>query len=490
MLDDPYRIEVGRMKDGEFTRTGSGTFITPRHVLTAGHVLKEGHEVRVRVDGNKDGVGVGCQVKLAPGVLDIAVLDLGQDLCSKPASLSDRLVGANESYEIAGFPRVFEGNINPGYRKVGGTARSLSKATDLLMLSTYHPPEVWNGFSGAGVWVAGYVVGVLQSVPTGHENRCIDAIPVARFLMEPWYNKALGLDVTVRVGIEEDLVMLKAHLVALLATSPLTAALRGQLHMADASVLEVVDRLVHIPAEDAVFAITGARNKLRQDERGRRDAREVFLAFMPYATDWQAVLEEGRTRHAKGLLRFEVPCHRQSVAEFVMAGIHRRPASFLPLSPEKELQGWGCVYMPSPASAPFCLNPSLLRDAVMQKLAAEFGEGHEKLNDLILGHFKDRSRPQAEKAATVKAHLRIAEKRRGTSEYAPPYLVVVDAAFGGAEGGAIAWQMVCDGVGTSLPALHLVRLRGGGDDAVSRDTVIFDAAREILAESGGINVQR
>jgi hypothetical protein len=488
MLGDPFRIEVGRKKDGAFTRTGSGTFITRRHVLTAGHVLKEGNEVRVRVDG--DEAWVPCQVKRAPSDLDIAVLDLGQDRCSKPAKLSDRLVGVNEGFEIAGFPRVFSGNTSPGYRKVGGTTRSLSKATDSLELSTTQPPEVWNGFSGAGVWVAGCVVGVLRSVPTGWENRCIDAIPVARFLMEPWYNEAIGLDKTVRVGIEEDLMTLKASLGALLATSPLTAALRGKLYMPVATVVEVVDRLVRMPAEDAVFAIIGARNGLRQDEGVRRDAREVLLALMPYATDWKAVLEEGRTRHAKGLFRFEVPCHRQSVAEFVIAGIHRRPASFLPLSPEKELQGWGCVYMPSPASAPFCVNPSLLRDAVMQKLDAEFGQGHEKLNDMILGHFKDGSRPQAEKAATVKAHLKIAENHRGTSEYRPPYLVVVDAAFGGAEGGAIAWQMVCDGVGTSLPALHLVRLMGGGDDAVSRDTVIFNAAREILAESGGMNGQK
>lgn len=158
-------------------RRGSGYLIGPGRVLTAAHVIAGAMVVRVRFDADRPGARelVG-EPAWADERTDLAVLLVpGED---RPPVQFGRLDGHELLYECraVGFPRFklrMDSRDGSQYRDMCdafGTLAPLSNRREGTLSIAVSPPDrdvdprasPWEGMSGAAVWVAGHVVGIVS----------------------------------------------------------------------------------------------------------------------------------------------------------------------------------------------------------------------------------------------------------------------------------------------------------------------------------------
>ena len=190
---------------------GSGTLVGERLVLTAAHVVfgDDGAALPTIQVGQPgiEALSVGLAIRPErfhlPGVRDAALVEITDCGWIPPRWLSPirwgRLTGraADVSCEAIGFPRVLRdpdgariedqisARINPG------TARSTGARYDLHVTSSAPAtqpgdlyPSPWSGASGAGVFAAGLLVGVLVIDRPGFAHDRLTAVPVHRLLAD------------------------------------------------------------------------------------------------------------------------------------------------------------------------------------------------------------------------------------------------------------------------------------------------------------------
>ncbi|MEV6779895.1 NACHT domain-containing protein [Streptomyces syringium] len=189
-------------------RQGSGYLLTPRLVLTAGHVVRGADEVRTIVPG---GLGtVACQVVWMRddqwGEGDAALLVADYPLVSVDVahSFEPLVVGLAADLRVwtgaqaVGFPhlaRDADGELDTeqlvGTFKPGSGMLSGRHVLDVEHIAPEAPTEgqsPWAGMSGAAVFVNGMLVGVVCEDPAGWRHGRLTATPMRSLVLNGDYS--------------------------------------------------------------------------------------------------------------------------------------------------------------------------------------------------------------------------------------------------------------------------------------------------------------
>lgn len=451
------RREHGHKLLGTGTMVASGRILTARHVVFAQDGTQQ-PDIEVRREGTTGFVPARVGWPGSPE-LDLAVLavDTGCATPSHPlALLTAREIGANENWEVEGYPSVRKDTPSDEMEKVGGVTRSWRKSDRMLLLDATTHPGIWGGLSGAAVVIGHKIVGVVRSLPAGWDGERISATPVAAFLEHKAFREALGL------GAEDDrlaksvgrvldgvarLLEKRPHVLgALIRKLPsITAHDAGAKTVASELVTackatDVAKILNHV---DADFA------KSDGDVEDRRVVRTLLWQILPFALDWRQLVVMGLSP-VVGAQRFlELPLRSETVAEIVLAGIDDRFCRFATSAAGAMPVGAALVRMPAAAqSALFDIDGSRLAQLVVQQLAAEV---HIEASYSRYPDLRD----------AVEGTLRYYAHEAPDDEILPYYLLFVDADVGGNEGERGLWAVARSALSRELPSLRLVRLTGG-----------------------------
>ncbi|MYV97382.1 trypsin-like peptidase domain-containing protein [Streptomyces sp. SID3343] len=197
-------------------RRGSGYLIGPGRVLTAAHVIAGAVAVRVRFNADQPGARVLVgEPAWADERTDVAVLLVpGED---RPPVRFARLDGHELPYpcRAVGFPRYKMKDARDGSRyrdscDAFGTLAPLSNRREGTLSIAVPPPDrdvdptasPWEGMSGAALWVAGHVVGIVSRHHRPDGLGTLSAVSAERW--------AHGVD-PARVGALEDLLGTSLH---------------------------------------------------------------------------------------------------------------------------------------------------------------------------------------------------------------------------------------------------------------------------------------
>ncbi|POX52824.1 serine protease [Streptomyces sp. Ru72] len=176
------------------TRQGSGYLLTPRLVLTAGHVVQNRYLAKVATLG---GVGeVECRVVWSrhDRECDAALLLAKRDLI--PAELAEHLepvrwgvpsgLAPMESCQAIGFPQMqrdgedgldteqIVGTFKPGSRMV--RSRHVLDSPYTPPLARTEGPSPWAGMSGAALFAQGTIIGVVVTDPVDWQHGRLEAV--------------------------------------------------------------------------------------------------------------------------------------------------------------------------------------------------------------------------------------------------------------------------------------------------------------------------
>lgn len=180
---DPGRIAeifVTR-NDGESSRRGSGYRLGDEFVLTADHVLDAATAVTVRFNADRpDEWTADAEVEWSDRRTDLAILKIPVRLGPRVTPIRwgrVRDADAVVSFSAVGFPRFklredqrdHRGMIYRDRHHAVGTIAVLSNSREGTLELTVAPPErdpnpahsPWEGMSGAAVWSAGRIIGVV-----------------------------------------------------------------------------------------------------------------------------------------------------------------------------------------------------------------------------------------------------------------------------------------------------------------------------------------
>jgi|GEM_PF-6919557 len=478
MSTNPYHLAIGRSTGQDFLVLGSGTLIGPDRVLTATHIFSDARGLEVRIADGPNAIPCTVEVTRPKEELDITVLRLSRPVTSDFARLKGGAVAAETPVEMQGFPYVEQGARQPGFDKVGAKTRSYNMGETYLLLDAPTKPDVWQGLSGAGVVADQQVVGVFRGYRTGYKGERCTAIPVARFVNEEWFQRALGLTQEEQRWRDEE-ASLPSRIASCLATHDgLRTRLAKRTACTSTESQSVSFALCSMERPAAVKAL---RESLSPEpptrQRERPDVRKIALLLLMYSTDWREVIVQGRAAYQHGRRQFVLPCRLDVAAHVALAGIRGHDASFELKEEGRVLSAVGFVSLPSVAFAPLRMKHALMRDAVKAKLEAEFGVAHERLRQSLAERLGTTGLTGGTLVGALNANLLDAEE-----EGMPISLCVVDEHFESAEGGQIAWQVVGDALSEIFPFLHLVHLTGGGEEVAFREQRMANQLRHFFKD--------
>jgi hypothetical protein len=478
MSTNPYHLAIGRSTGKDFLVLGSGTLIGPDRVLTATHIFEDPRGLEVRIADGPNAIPCTVEVSRPQEELDITVLRLARPVTSDFARLKGGAVAAETAVEMQGYPYVEEGVEQPIFDKVGAKSRSYNIGETYLLLDAPTKPEVWQGLSGAGVVADKQVVGVFRGYRTGYKGERCTAIPVARFVKEEWFQRALGLTQEEQRWRDEE-ASLPSRIASCLATQDgLRTRLAKRTACASADSKTVSFALCAMERPAAVKALRESLStELSTRQKERPDVRKIALLLLMYSTDWREVIVQGRTAYQQGRRQFVLPCRLDVAAHVALAGIRGHDASFEMKEEGRVLSAIGFVSLPSVAFAPIRMSHSLMRDAVKEKLEVDFGAAYERLRQSLAERLGTTDLTGDTQLGAIKANLLDAEE-----EGMPISLCVVDEHFEGTEGGQIAWQIVGDALSGTYPYLHLVRLTGGGEEVAFREQRMANQLRHFFKD--------
>lgn len=471
-------VMVGLESGDTIEILGSGTDIGHSRILTARHVVTDddGNPLRdlvVTWGGRHSSPAAILWSSDAQNLeVDVAVLTVDGspvDDVSPMMLLSGRSVEKGEIWEAMGYPMVDATSTNQRLEKVGGVSSSFdptNPAETQIDLSAAVNPDTWGGLSGAAIVFGDRVLGVACAIPSGWDGKRLLATPVSRFIDDPDFRIAVGL-VEVEAGLESDVDALQQSVQAFLEAEPLylAHALARRFGVPRAQgdenwTLAVARRMTRdVAALDLVAALNELDYALARTGRapGARDrAAELLFRLLPLAWDLRPIVAKVRSGADRGEMSFELPLHHETMAEVVLAGVHRQCCRFRPLAPgEQRPVGFTTLTWPVVLRAPMLdLDGAQVVEAVVQYLAAKelFGLDHV---------------PRGERASHVETEL--ANRRRFPGDEALHYFLVLhDADLNGPPDPRRAvepigdrWEVVRTALGAALPSLEVVRLVGG-----------------------------
>ncbi|MEU4496998.1 tetratricopeptide repeat protein [Streptomyces sp. NPDC023998] len=193
--------------DAKSESCGSGYLIGPRLVLTARHVVADAAGVWPRIEVRVGHPGSGAPVRAGAHVCwplagdgsravdyeawDVALLELDREVESNELVRWGRPVGGTpQAYTGLGYPLLADyEDGGRGVEQLGGMLPPLATGADGgFVLDQQVAPRLrasgeraWSGVSGAPVFCAGLLVGVVVKDDEEFENRRLHATPVWRF---------------------------------------------------------------------------------------------------------------------------------------------------------------------------------------------------------------------------------------------------------------------------------------------------------------------
>lgn len=476
-------VEVRATSSGKEVSLGSGALIAPNRILTACHVVFDNGEVVqrlcVRLEGRSESVPASV-VWHSDDDLDVAVLEANlthDKLGHVLALLSERTIAAGERWEAKGFPEVSEKKPSSEAHKYGDTTLSWDPSEKCLVLKEFATPDSWCGLSGAAVIINGHIVGVVRSYERNHDGRRLRATPIAHFAHVPGFREALGLTEQ-DDELAKDLTALEADIVRELHVSPrFLQAIADRLECR-ASAPDVAHALVRTRASDVATLLVDL-DKMFAEERHR--VRQLLWRTLPLSVDWHAVVLQARRVLAQGGQAIEVPMSTETIAEIILAGTDGRSCEFV--MDDRGPRGASRVPLPPEAYSPMFFTSE---------------EGGNRLVDAVVGHWFCEQQPiiksfpgrKAPKPDDPKVRVWIRKKfadlaRKDNPERLPHYVAFSDEEWHETCGTSMdaLWTVACEAFKKEIPALRLVRLRGGVDEFEAEADVVLQIEKVMQRRS-------
>ncbi|MFC8240350.1 trypsin-like peptidase domain-containing protein [Streptomyces chartreusis] len=172
---------------------GTGFVVSPRLVLTARHVTADATRISVR--GLGDGGVRACRPVWAGDRTDAALLEiLDHDLALDPVRFGD-LASRDEAVgRVVGFPRFqVDRSVGSDTEHVTGTIAPQTGVVSgrwQMKVTGDIPPSHWEGLSGAAVFTAGILIGIVTEALREFTPARLRVEPVARIAVEPGFADA------------------------------------------------------------------------------------------------------------------------------------------------------------------------------------------------------------------------------------------------------------------------------------------------------------
>ncbi|MEU4420202.1 trypsin-like peptidase domain-containing protein [Actinoplanes sp. NPDC024001] len=182
-------------------RSGSGYVLAPDLVLTAAHVLVDGHAISVRPLGATDWVDADVVWR---GSGDVDAVLLRARAPADPA-LKFGTVGPREQIacRATGFPAVAQlpGQVRDSDTFCGQTVPGAAVKDGRLVIESAAGPRdldqaasPWAGISGAAVFSAPerFLLGIVERTPAGYPNNRLKVLPSSVLLADPEFRRLTG----------------------------------------------------------------------------------------------------------------------------------------------------------------------------------------------------------------------------------------------------------------------------------------------------------
>lgn len=462
---------------------GTGTLIAPHRILTAAHVVQDEHgqvkpNLGVMFRGTTAPIPASLQWSGGKNP-DVAVLSFDGEAQRKPhlpalVALSPNEIPTSTPWEAQGYPRVRDEHASTRLEKVRGQTCSYRKTEARIDLDVATACEVFKGLSGGPVVVNDRIVGVVRAVPQNWEGKRLEATPVGAFLDLPAFREALGLgkldkDYAERVPKLVDqvarLLSKSDHTITFLANHFSITCAPGEGAQAVASKLVLGQN-----AMDMAMALNYADSELAEKnapQEARNALRSVLWFVLPMAIDWKEVVLQGIATFSAKKNALDLPLHKETLAEIVIAGIDNRCCRFAPIANDQMPVGASIVKIPAMAqSALFDRDGSRFTELVVKNLAALIG-------NVADGAYRNM---QEEVEAALHSRAFLAAPR----DRLPYYLLFLETDLRGAEYQQELWTLAREKLGQALPTLRLVRLTGGN---VTQNRLLVDQIKAIFDRS-------
>jgi hypothetical protein len=452
-------VQVGCLNaKRKFELLGSGVVIQPQRVLTSFHVIKD-NTPNLRVVWKAGGASVSATVKGKDEHTDVAVLETSETFPGKFSHLGVAVrESANQVLEISGYPELTEAKPSEEVQKVLGCTVGMDTNGESLRINvTDAVPEEWHGLSGAAVRIGNVVVGVVRAYPKGwKDKKRLEAVPLLRFVNEPWFREAMGLP-------DSDSEYVRRIADVLSKWERLHQLLREKMGFKGTTATATATAFSQLSAREGVSIADDVMAALRtgpaRDKAEEGALRSIVNEWLPRAVDWAAVEAQVQAARVGGKSEIELPFRLETIAEIVCARSERRPCEFVPLNDTPALTGFGFLSWPSSDYAPIRRTEKVIKEALIEKLRVYFPAIQSGTPESMFG--------------AIEVRLQSAIKR--PRERAHPLLLsllVVDDMHGGEAGGLEAWSLVTR-PGVCPPSLRLIRLKGGAEEH-AKDTEIAE----------------
>jgi len=186
---------------------GTGYFVTNKLVLTASHVLSAGPPEKIEVRPTVPHGAASSSWIEALKVpawenikLDAALIEVTQPLEDlEPPNWGAMDFKQNETWTSVAYPKASSQTIEgltefktSGLQGIlyahGGGGQGIRE----LELGVEHEAELWNGISGAPVFVEGKLVGIIKTSLTSYEQKRLAAVPVSLLLRDPGFRTTIA----------------------------------------------------------------------------------------------------------------------------------------------------------------------------------------------------------------------------------------------------------------------------------------------------------